>query len=179
VGGVVGGLWWAWYSDHQGPLKPKGQPTPAKGSAREVNVQLPPGDGYRIARPHKAYGQGWVVERLLAGLGRYHELCGGAPDLTVGNLSRLGGGPLPPHKSHQWGTDVDVFLPNGKDRRWCLVRAFLEDADVEFIFLDQSLINMHRESAPEPFAAELGKPGRVRHWPGHKDHIHVRWRDDA
>lgn len=184
VGVAVG---WEFYRQSQGPLAPKDEPQPAtKGALPFVNAHLDPGEGYRVLRPAKAYGRETTILGILQGVSRFRACYGDdAPELRIGNISRLGGGPMPPHVSHRTGRDVDIMLPAGRDARWCLLRAYLEDPQVEMIFLDQSLIAAQRAYADELggedqalAGAELGKPGRVRHWPGHRDHVHVRFRDE-
>ncbi len=184
---VGGGVWYAWWQTSHGPLPGAPDiPAPAAGAHPDVNAQLDPGSGYRVARPAKAYGRPPTIAKILDGVSRYHTCAGaGAPDLVVGNISRFGGGPLPPHASHRTGRDVDIMLPTGAHNRWCLLKAFILDPQMEFVFYDQMLIGkaaMHAHSMGQEEGEiadrELGPGKRVRHWKGHRDHIHVRFRNE-
>lgn len=184
---IGAGVWWAWYQTSHGPLPDRGDlPSPQAGTRSDVTTQLDAGDGYRVARPAKAFGRERTITGILDGVTRYHECAGpDAPDLVVGNISRLGGGPLPPHASHRTGRDVDIALPPTPHQRWCLLRAFVADPQVEYVFYDQVLLGKAAAHAAtmggvdaEIAELELGPGKRVRHWKGHRDHIHVRWLDE-
>jgi len=70
-----------------------------------------------------------------------------------------------------------------------LLRVFLEDAAVKSIFLDWerqaevwNALEVNPELGPSlrqelqyPLAPHTGRT-RVRHWPGHRNHLHVRYR---
>lgn len=92
----------------------------------------------------------------------------------VGDLSRAGGGPFPPHEAHQNGTEADLrpFRKDGameptnindpsydraKTRQWCkLVKQM--DPDATILFNDSQLI----------------KEGLTRFYKGHHNHMHLR-----
>ncbi len=186
AGLVTGGIWWAWYRESHGPMPGRGDlPGPARGTRTDVRTQLEPGEGYSVARPPKAYGRAATVAGVVAGVARFRSCAGpDAPQLVIGNMSVLGGGPLPPHASHRTGRDVDIGLPDGEHNRWCLLRAFMVP-EMEYIFYDGVLLGktaihafgMGGEDA-DLAELELGPKKRVRHWAGHKDHIHVRFLDE-
>lgn len=79
--------------------------------------------------------------------------------VQVLDASREGGGPFPPHKSHQAGRDVDVrYLPTA------------------------AMVEVLRAAAPAHVwvsrerVGPLGAAGLpVSYWPGHVDHAHLRW----
>lgn len=181
------------------PTAPALEPEPGpKTFAYDPSIGAPPapsewtevlsGDGHRVRRPRNAWGTATAVASLLQALERYHQ--SGLADVTIGDMSKEGGGPLKPHKSHQFGRDVDLSFdgtlplePTAK-----LLQAFLLDDNVGAIFLDW---NAQREVwhalaldpdlalgvEPElqyPLAKGTGRT-RIRHWPGHKNHIHVRF----
>lgn len=123
-------------------------------------------------------------------------------------MSRRGGGRLDGHISHDKGIDVDIglFMDDGRqplggfvDLRpsqldvrstWILVRTLLDMGNVQFILLDQSLIErlksyainevgLDRAEAEAIFPPRDERPawserGVVRHAPNHRSHIHVR-----
>lgn len=173
----------------------------------KVGVQLEPGKGYFIKRPHLAYGTTTCVKAIKSVLSSYRQRAKGGPQVHVGDISARGGGPLKGHKSHQKGIDVDVGLVlKGADadevrfrtgnegnldvpRTWALLKAFVDHPDVRAIFLDYRLQKLLYEHArkqkvseaklDELFQYPRGKGrafGIIRHWKGHKDHFHVRFR---
>jgi penicillin-insensitive murein endopeptidase len=137
-----------------------------------------------------------------------------SPPLGVGDLSKAQGGPIPPYsRSHQSGRDADLAFyqldekgqpvpaedllsfdargsaDNGKrrfdtHRNWLLVRALLEDpeVDVQWMFISVPLRQALLEEArkrKEP-APLIQRAERVLHQPTdsrpHDDHFHVRIR---
>jgi len=168
--------------------------SPAAGDMPAWWVQLPPGPGYRVRTPTRTYGAPSVVAALAAALARYDATRGDGPRVTVADMSVLGGGPLPPHQSHQRGRDVDLSfggaLPLGPLAR--LLHALLLDPAVGMVLLShgvqaQLATGLLTVPALAPgLACELQFPApasttkrRVRHAAGHIRHIHVRWRPSA
>lgn len=121
--------------------------------------------------------------------------------LQVGDMSSKRGGPQSGHASHQNGLDADLsfykvnrreissqaenfdehFADDGSnfdtERNWYFVKTLVSTKQVKLIFLDQSL--------KKRFCALANKDGiyddlelealrRVRHWPGHDNHLHIR-----
>ena len=62
-------------------------------------------------RGYRRYGSAKLIHLLLAVTQEFHDAHPGAPRLVIGDISRLGGGPLDEHASHQNGLDVDVYYP--------------------------------------------------------------------
>ena len=127
-----------------------------QGSIRG-GTQLPDSELYTRNVPTLAWGSSFAVRHLAAALTEFRMSSGYTGPLVVGDMSKHGGGPLPPHRSHQGGRDVDIFLPvvPGVDLRqtgdalrrpalsevdWVatarLVRALAETNAVQYIFLD-------------------------------------------
>lgn len=120
---------------------------------------LPPGDGYFIRRPQRAYGTETTIELTERAIG---ETLDAFPDehvLAIGDISAPSGGLITQHRSHQSGRDIDVGLfyreqPTGypasfihadEDNLDCaatfkLLESFLatagDDGGVQMIFLD-------------------------------------------
>jgi hypothetical protein len=120
---------------------------------------LPPGDGYVIRRPQRAFGTETTVELIERAIG---ETLDAFPDehvLAIGDISAETGGLITQHRSHQSGRDVDVglfyneqpadypanFVHASEDNLDCaatfkLLESFLattdEDGGVLMIFLD-------------------------------------------
>src|SRR5690606_17759605 len=123
------------------------------------------------------------------------------PVLSVGHISRVSGGWLRPHRSHQNGTDVDLgyyytddsgwYTPATVDnldvaRTWALVSAMERTGGLQYVFIDRSLHDVLRQRASdigEPpefiesmFDGPLPQRGpTIRHARGHATHIHVRF----
>lgn len=88
-----------------------------------------------------------------------------ADPIAIGDLSRRQGGPLPPHKSHQSGRDVDIgFIlkkraKNADDgplrhatretldaeKQWFLTKCFLDNPETQIIFMEHSIVSALRE----------------------------------
>ncbi|MFN0252012.1 MAG: penicillin-insensitive murein endopeptidase [Kofleriaceae bacterium] len=144
-------------------------------NGRLVNGEaLPAGDGYRIRRPHRAYGAGHVVEHLqraIAGVRAMYDV----HTLAIGDLSAPRGGKIGDHHSHQSGLDVDIgfyfhrvpagypdtfVAANGDldlDATWALLLAFVRttelDTGVHMIFLDYDV-----QGTLYKFAKKRGTP---------------------
>lgn len=76
------------------------------------------------------------------------------------------------------------------ERTWLLVESFLETGEVRYIFLDHAVQKLLYEYAKDHGVAQAKldeyfqyprgsgrNHGIIRHWRGHKNHIHVRFRD--
>lgn len=140
-------------------------------------LALPPSPDYTIRCPAHAHGSSATISELLHALASFRNHSGYRGELVVGDLSQHAGGPYGPHRSHQSGRDVDLWLPvrGGTYRRgcvrcgtdlcrpephevdwlatWQLVQALTARGAVQDIFLDWSLqpaliAAAHRSSAP-------------------------------
>lgn len=166
-------------SSTEGASESVGQPWSGKlrGGAR-----LPAGEGYRVRRPHRAFGASHVVEHLRGAIAAVRALHPHVHALAIGDLSAREGGPLGDHRSHQSGLDVDVgfyfrapppgypdaFAAASDDldlaATWSLIAAFARttelDDGVEVIFLDRAVqARLHRwaraRGTPDAQLAEL------------------------
>lgn len=165
-------------------------------------VQLQERPGLKVTRPRRAWGTRLVIRRLEQVADGYRGQFPAAAPIHVRDISRRRAGKLSGHGSHCSGQDVDIQLPlkhtaayvdaTGETldlkRAWYLVTALLSTCDVEFIFIDRELQRALRSYARRrhtlPPGAEgwlfqyphRGPRGVVRHWPNHKNHLHVRFR---
>ena len=73
-------------------------------------TQLPPGDGYYIRRPERAFGTETTVEFIERAIGDTLEAFPDAHVLAIGDISAESGGQITQHHSHQSGRDVDIGL---------------------------------------------------------------------
>jgi len=127
------------------------------------------------------------------------------PPIVLGSLSRPGGGPLKPHRSHCSGRDVDIgFIPaNGRplrhfvnlgpegidyDRTFFMIANLIATGRVKYIFINYSLQSRFYEAAKRmgydedqlSYIIQYPRPrklrtGIIRHARGHKRHFHVRF----
>ncbi|MCO5165604.1 MAG: penicillin-insensitive murein endopeptidase [Planctomycetes bacterium] len=136
-------------------------------------IQLPAsGSGYYGYRGANAR---WGQPRLVYGIERIGRRFAGANagDMGVGDLSLQNGGPIPGHKSHQVGIDVDV-RPVRTDK-----------ARQPVTINDKEYSQQHTRTLIGLFQSELqialilfndSKIPGVRHWPNHHNHFHARVR---
>jgi hypothetical protein len=160
---------------------------------------------FNVLAPWRAYSAQVTIDRLSDAVDQVEALFPGTPALTVGDVSRKGGGHLSPHMSHQNGLDVDIgpYWKDGEvhplrsmhpgqmdmDRTWALLEALVADESVQYIILDYRLQQAFYEYAEElPWMDEAylellfqyprgprHHEGIIRHWWGHYSHFHVRF----
>ena len=84
-------------------------------------VQLPVSPDYLVRCPAHAFASAATVSELMHALASFRNRSGYRGEIVVGDLSQAGGGRYGPHKSHQSGRDVDLWLPvlGGHYRRGC------------------------------------------------------------
>jgi LysM repeat protein len=153
-----------------------------------------------------AWGTDETIRSIQSAVAAYKQKLPGGPKVYIGDISRKGGGPFKPHSSHQHGRDVDVgYVLEGSSsgdkprnatadnldvaRTWRLIKSFIDTDKVVYVFVDyklQKLLYEYAESqgASEEFLDEIfqyprGKRrmyGLIRHWKGHTNHFHVRFR---
>jgi hypothetical protein len=185
------------------------QAAPSDKLVAWAGAQLPDADGlYQRWDPKRSWATSYVIETLEVVAERVAFELPLADPLLIGDMSRRGGGRLDGHISHDKGIDVDIglFMDDGRqplggfvDLRpsqldvkstWILVRTMLDTGQVQFILLDQGLIDrlksyainevgLDRAEAEAIFPPRESKPawsekGVVRHAPNHKSHLHVR-----
>lgn len=164
-------------------------------------VHMPAGPRWVLLDPAAAWGTQETVDALGWAIDRVHTSHPGAPALPIGHISTKHGGFLPWHRSHQSGRDVDVayYLKGSRQgfvtatranldvpRSYALVKAILEAGPVDMILIDTSVQRLLVEYgvARGEDAAWLDRTYQVRQktrgapvrtWPGHKNHLHVRF----
>jgi endonuclease G len=142
-----------------------------------VNVQLPiEGTGYySYARfREKQFGLPKTIEAIKKIGELWFADHRSGPVIGVGNISKKGGGPVPPHTSHQTGLDVDfrILRTDGarigitfqspsysRTRTQALVNTILSNPILRVKVI---LFNDNKVQGVQP-------------WPGHDDHLHVRF----
>ncbi|WP_445250006.1 penicillin-insensitive murein endopeptidase [Microcoleus sp. OTE_8_concoct_300] len=96
------------------------------------------------------------------------------PVIGIGNISKNGGGPVPPHQSHQTGLDVDFRLLRTDGAR---IGITFRDPNYS-LARTQDLINTILNNSVQSVKLILCNDNNlkgVKPWPGHDDHLHVRF----
>jgi LysM repeat protein len=170
-----------------------------------AGVQLPSGKHYQVKWEAGAWGTDETVRAIQTAISAYKAKMPGGPKVFIGDISKKGGGPFKPHSSHQHGRDVDIgYVLKGSSegkfrtatadnldvaRTWRLIKSFIDTEQVVYVFMDYKLQKLLYEYAQEQGASEefldeifqypRGRRrlhGLVRHWKGHTNHFHVRFR---
>ena len=119
---------------------------------------------YRLRRPFNAYGKPLMVATLRLAASQVQLSSPLLPKLVIGDLSKEGGGCLPPHKSHRGGLDVDIgYYFRGAyesqrladatgdtldaDRTWQFLRALLATSLIQYAFVHYKLQPALHEAA--------------------------------
>jgi hypothetical protein len=163
--------------------------SPHDGVTLSGGVQLADNGDLRTRHGHLSWGKPLLVDMLREAAAVVQQQSPMAPRLLIGDLSKEGGGCLPPHKSHRGGLDVDVgyyfrgayeprYLVDARprtidaDRSWQLLKALLLSGRVQYAFVHYSL-------QPALYEAALragDTPENLRRWmqyPRSVDQIHV------
>ena len=174
-------------------------------------VRFPEALGYHLRRTEHAFATASTVRMLGDALQRVRASNPGIHALAVGDLSGPGGGPLPGHRSHQSGRDVDLGFfyrhpPPAYPRHFvrpragnldpkamwdlllALARSSGQPGGVQYVMLDYDLQEvLHRwavrngvdrttlETVLQYPRGQRRQVGLVRHFPGHQNHLHVRF----
>lgn len=167
-------------------------------------VPLPAGPYWQIRNPARVWGTEVAVDAIMRGFTHVGTLYPDTAPVHIGDLSNRLGGRMRPHKSHQSGRDVDGAFynrvqpeltterfhdvyPSTLDvaRQWSLFRYWIENDDVEMIFVERRLIAalyLHAQRIGTDAAllrrafGSDGRRGILSHEPGHRNHFHARFR---
>ncbi len=143
-----------------------------------VNTQLPKsGTGYYSYAQFrdKQFGLPKTIKAIEAIGKAWFQNHRTGPVIGIGNISKKGGGPVPPHKSHQTGLDVDFRLLRTDGAR---IGITFRDPNYS-LARTQELINTILNNSVLSVALILCNDNRlkgVQPWPGHDDHLHVRFK---
>jgi Penicillin-insensitive murein endopeptidase len=152
------------------------------------NLRLPRGHGgwtfvlrtsdlCPITPAWRRWGRVGVVRDLVQVAWRFHRT--GKGRLALADVSRRGGGYLPPHASHRVGLDADI-RPARRDGRQCIrgttwrSRTYDRRGTRQLIRAIRAVARgrVHLIYFDDPV---LIRAGLTRYWPGHDDHLHVRF----
>ncbi|MEZ4453351.1 MAG: penicillin-insensitive murein endopeptidase [Nannocystaceae bacterium] len=148
-------------------------------------IELPESPLYIRRNPRIMFGSAHAIAALQRAIHRFRRAYAYEGVLVVADLSRPGGGPLPPHLSHQSGRDVDIWLPTlrgaydqrylAEDRRpapdevnwpatWGLIDSLLATGSVQYIFLSKSIQDRLYRAA-EVMGASSGELAKIQWQP--------------
>lgn len=155
---------------------------------------------FKNANPAKkaSFGTRSMVE-LLEGLAMNILNFFGKSTLMIGDISDRDGGKITPHSSHRIGLDADIsFLadrpyqqffsalggPNATPKfdvraNWNLLKYSVQYADVGVVFVDKKIRDHFCKNAEKYDSDAKSRKAilsKLRHWPGHGNHFHVRLR---
>jgi len=167
-------------------------------------VLMPDGPLWEVVDPKHSFGTEETIRSIAAAVEAVHGRFPDSPKLYIGQLSSEHGGYLRPHRSHQTGRDVDIgyYYLGGprwyvrataatldRARTWALVKSFVQDPNVEAMFMDRSVQRLLRDYAEDHgespawlvsvFDGKGNAEPLVRHEWGHLTHLHVRFRCPA
>ena len=125
--------------------------------------------------PQRLYGNEHTIRAILSVTRAYRTAHPHAARVVIGDISRLSGGRMDDHVSHQNGLDVDVYFPR-RDRR---LRAPTSTAHIDHRLAQDLLDRFVAAGAQYVFVGYStglrGPAGVVVPWPGHDYHMHVRF----
>ena len=178
----------------------------SQGRLREGRLMPKRGVGFLRKNDKAAWGTDETVALLTWAADDLTRRYPGTVALVVGDLSAEEGGRLRPHLSHQSGRDADVgyyFVGNRRlthfrtanrddldaEKTWTLLELLMSTGQVQYLFIDRKLhkplfrqalaMGWTEDEARRIFEAPIGpakRSGVIRHVPGHKHHIHIRFR---
>lgn len=152
----------------------------SSGPVPEVATQLPQSAvGLRSAKPGwRQYGIPETVAALRA-IGReWRRRYPSGPPVQIADISRRGGGKLPPHGSHRMGIDVDIRFIRKDGNKTMGVNALTNTANFDKP-RTQELVDIIRDNGVLPvLRLWVNKRIGLRNVNGdkiHNDHMHVRF----
>ncbi len=145
-----------------------------------IDTQLPEnGPGFvtnnRGANGEFQFGQQSTIDKALAIGAAWNASHPGRP-FSIGQISKRGGGPMPPHQSHQLGVDVDIrpMRTDGQNLAVTINDGAYDRAtttDLISLWWQMAPVQLILFNDPTVVAANLSRP-----FPGHGNHFHVRLR---
>ena len=101
---------------HDVPAEAESRGSPHRGRLRHgVRMPLNP-ELYLVRRPEYAYGSSNTVQYLQLAIAKFRKRSAYRGPIVISDISRQRGGRNRPHRSHQSGRDVDVWLPLQSDQ---------------------------------------------------------------
>jgi hypothetical protein len=121
------------------------------------------------------FGQQSTIDACLA-VGKEWNASHAERPFSIGQISKKGGGPMPPHQSHRLGVDVDVrpMRTDGKNQGVTIDDAAYDRATTTALvalWWVKAPVQLVLFNDPTVIAAGLSRP-----FAGHGNHFHVRLR---
>ena len=153
---------------------------PNQGSL-ENGIQMPDSPLYIRRYPRLMWGNAYLVSNLQRAVAAFRRDIEWEGELVLADISRKKGGHFPPHKSHQAGRDIDIWLPTLRgvfkpkyltesgDQEWGrrpepeevdwfatfgLIEALADTGAVQEVYLDKTLHPTLRRAGLEMGATE-------------------------
>jgi murein endopeptidase len=144
-----------------------------------VTHQLPiEGEGFVSTSQYrwKQFGELTTINAIARAAALWKRIHPDGPTWQVGNISKRGGGFLRPHLSHRTGCDVD-FRPMRDLGRGEIGGITWRSASYSLV-MTQKMVDYLYGNGVVPVRSILFNDRRlfgVVPWPGHDDHLHVRF----
>jgi len=168
-------------------------------------VEMPiRGRGFRRVSTKKRFATDQTIALIRYAAARLAAQFPGTQPMLVNALSAKGGGRVRPHHSHQNGLDVDIlYFQKGNPKHpkrgnlrpaeidyvktWFVLETLLLTGKFNYAFTDRSFIpGLRRQARRAGWTKRAlrkifgdpsgkGRKGLIRHWSGHRDHIHIRF----
>lgn len=151
-------------------------PSVGGGISSSINTPLPrTGPGfYSHSGTPRQYGIPQTIRALQTIGAAWQSTHPQGPRIGIGDISFQGGGKMSPHKSHQKGVDIDISIMRN-DRVESGTR--YQNSNYSRA-LTQELVNLIRANTVlkvERIYFNDPQVQGVRRWPGHDNHLHVRF----
>lgn len=176
------------------------------GTEMTESIQMPRGVAYVLRAPGHAWGTPRTIGVLRESIRSYARVHGGPKVVVGDISKKAGGPFPPHLSHQQGRDVDVGYIQRGRRkndrafhpataatldraRTWALVDSFLQSDEVAYIFMDYTLQQQLYEYADQlgidgATLAELfqyprgsrASHGKIRHWKGHRDHFHIRFR---
>ena len=137
------------------------------------------GVGFRTNnRTNNSHFATQVIHDLLIKIaGLWHDVHPDRP-ISIGQISRKGGGEFPPHHQHRLGIEADMRMLSKSGEDLILTfhsSQYSRDLTREFVQLLRANAKMHRVFFNDP---TLMAEGLTSHAAGHDDHLHLWFEEE-
>jgi murein endopeptidase len=131
-------------------------------------VRLHLGEGFKIRRPHRAWGASHVVTQVQRALDAVRGKFPNAHVLAIGDISARNGGAITEHRSHQSGRDIDIGLyftkvPEGYPESFVSANSDL-DLRKTFALVQEFARTADDASGVQKIYLDFGVQGRLYKW---------------
>ena len=172
------------------PYTPDANPSVARGSPCNGSIQnalnlMDQGGGYHHYNPDSPgdvydWGVLHLIDMIELAGGIWEDRWMGGPRIGVGDMSLRNGGYFPPHSCHRNGLEADFrYIRND----WQEIGVNIAEADSVYFDEEKTLdaicllmryVNVELVYVDTFHCGLDSIDGRITHWPGHSDHLHVR-----